>query len=73
MSAPVSIGLIGAGIMGERMLRAILAQSPELVRAAGIWDPSAEALARIASELPQVAQKPGAAAVSAARHRTSGA
>lgn len=66
MSAPVSIGLIGAGIMGERMLRAILAQSPELVHAAGIWDPSSEAMARIASELPQVAQMPDAAATIAA-------
>jgi predicted dehydrogenase len=66
MSEPVSIGLIGAGIMGERMLRAILAQSPELVRAAGIWDPSAEAMARIAGELPQVARMADAAAVIAA-------
>lgn len=66
MSEPVSIGLIGAGIMGERMLRAILAQSPEMVRAAGIWDPSGEAMARIAGELPQVAQMRDAAAVIAA-------
>lgn len=66
MSAPVSIGLIGAGIMGERMLRAILAQSPDLVRAAGIWDPSGEAMARIAGELPQVIQMSDAAAVIAA-------
>ncbi|WP_186417781.1 Gfo/Idh/MocA family oxidoreductase [Bosea sp. CS1GBMeth4] len=66
MSEPVSIGLIGAGIMGERMLRAILAQPPGLVRAAGIWDPSAEAMARIAGELPQVARLADAAAVIAA-------
>ncbi len=66
MPAPVSIGLIGAGIMGERMLRAILGQPPELVRAAGIWDPSAPAMARIAAELPQVAPLPDAAAVIAA-------
>jgi predicted dehydrogenase len=66
MPDPVSIGLIGAGIMGERMLRAILAQSPELVRAAGIWDPSSEAMARIAGELPQVPRLADAAAVIAA-------
>jgi predicted dehydrogenase len=66
MSEPVSIGLIGAGIMGERMLRAILAQSPDLVRAAGIWDPSDEAMARMASELPEVARLADAAAVTAA-------
>ncbi|MGE7468095.1 Gfo/Idh/MocA family protein [Bosea sp. NPDC003192] len=66
MPQPVSIGLIGAGIMGERMLRAILAQSPDLVRAAGIWDPSGEAMARIAGELPHVAQQLDAASVIAA-------
>lgn len=52
--APLSIGIIGAGIMGERMLRAILDQSPELVRVAGIWDPSTEALARLKIALPAV-------------------
>lgn len=66
MPAPVSIGIIGAGIMGERMLRAMLDQAPDLVRAAGIWDPSAEAMARIARELPQVAALKDAAAVIAA-------
>jgi predicted dehydrogenase len=66
MPEPVSIGLIGAGIMGERMLRAILAQPPELVRAAGIWDPSAEAIGRMARELPQVPRLADAAAVIAA-------
>ncbi|WP_332685386.1 Gfo/Idh/MocA family protein [Bosea sp. (in: a-proteobacteria)] len=66
MPAPVSIGIIGAGIMGERMLRAMLDQTPDLVRAAGIWDPSPEAMARIAHELPQVAALRDAAAVIAA-------
>lgn len=66
MPVPVSIGIIGAGIMGERMLRAVLDQSPDLVRATGIWDPSPEAMARIARELPQVAPLADAAAVIAA-------
>jgi len=66
MSAPVSIGFIGAGIMGERMLRAVLDQAPDLVRATGIWDPSAQAMARIGQELPQVAALGDAAAVIAA-------
>ncbi|WP_291645585.1 Gfo/Idh/MocA family oxidoreductase [Bosea sp. (in: a-proteobacteria)] len=66
MSAPVSIGIIGAGIMGERMLRAVLDQSPDLVRAAGIWDPAAEAMGRIGKELPQVAMLDGADSVIAA-------
>lgn len=50
----ISIGLIGAGIMGERMLNAILAQPPGIVRAAGIWDPSSTAMARIAAAHPDV-------------------
>lgn len=66
MSAPVSIGIIGAGIMGERMLRAVLDQSPDLVRAAGIWDPSPEAMARIGKELPQIVALSEPAAVIAA-------
>jgi predicted dehydrogenase len=65
-NASLSIGIIGAGIMGERMLRAILDQSPELVRVAGIWDPSTEALARLKAALPAVAQLPDAAALIAA-------
>jgi len=66
MTEPVSIGLIGAGIMGERMLRAILAQPPGTVRAAGIWDSSDAALARIREALPEVALFPDAAAAIAA-------
>lgn len=64
--APLSIGIIGAGIMGERMLRAILDQSPELVRVAGIWDPSVEALARLKTALPEIAFMPDPAALIAA-------
>lgn len=48
----VTIGIIGAGIMGERMLRAALEQASDLVRVTGIWDPSAEALARIGGLAP---------------------
>ena len=43
----VNIGVIGAGIMGERMLRAALEQASDFVRVTGVWDPSVEALARI--------------------------
>ncbi len=63
---PISLGLIGAGIMGERMLRAALDQPATALRVAGIWDPSAEAVARIGAALPAVAQKPDAAALIAA-------
>ncbi|MCZ0734289.1 Gfo/Idh/MocA family protein [Phreatobacter sp. AB_2022a] len=62
----VSIGIIGAGIMGERLLRAILDQPAELVTAAGIWDPSAAAMARMEAALPAVPRLADAAAVVAA-------
>ena len=42
----VAIGIIGAGIMGERLLGAILQQGPALVQACGIWDPSPDAMRR---------------------------
>lgn len=59
----LSIGIIGAGIMGERMLRAVLDQPPGLLRVSGIWDPSEEAMARIAAALPDIPRLPGAAAL----------
>ena len=40
----VAIGIIGAGIMGERLLTAILQQDPGLVQARGIWDPAPAAM-----------------------------
>ena len=51
----ITLGVIGAGIMGERMLRAALEQASELVRVTGIWDPSAAALARIGALAPHAA------------------
>ncbi len=59
----ISIGLIGAGIMGERLLRAILDQSPDLLQVSGIWDPSPQARARMAATFPAVAQLPDAQAL----------
>jgi predicted dehydrogenase len=50
----LSIGIIGAGIMGQRFLRGILEPGAEIARAAGIWDPSAEAMAHIAEACPGV-------------------
>lgn len=66
MPAPVTIGIIGAGIMGERLLRAILDQPAETMRVAGIWDPSTEAMLRIAAALPAVPRQPDALALIAA-------
>ena len=67
MSAtPISLGLIGAGIMGERMLRAALDQPATALWVSGIWDPSTDAMARIGAELPSVAHQSDAAALIAA-------
>ncbi len=51
---PVHFGTIGFGIMGERLLRAALAHDPATLTLAGAWDPAADAMARLAGELPQV-------------------
>ena len=66
MTTGVAIGVIGAGIMGEGLMTAILAQDRGLVRAAGLWDPSAEAMARMARTFPDVPRLADAAAVIAA-------
>ena len=57
----VAIGIIGAGIMGERMLNAILQQDPARVHACGLWDPAPAALQRMRNSFPQVAQAGDAA------------
>lgn len=62
----LSIGIIGAGIMGERLLGAILQQTPDLWRVAGIWDPAPAALERVAGSFPDVPRLAEAAAVVAA-------
>ena len=51
----ITLGIIGAGIMGERMLRAALEQAADTVRVTGIWDPSPTALARLAALAPHAA------------------
>lgn len=61
--APVRLGIIGYGIMGERLLRAALNHDPAVLTVAGVWDPSAAAMNRLKSELPQVRQIESAAAV----------
>lgn len=62
----VAIGIIGAGIMGERLIGAILQQDPELVHACGLWDPSPEAMRRMEKTFPDVPRMRDAAAVIAA-------
>jgi predicted dehydrogenase len=62
----VAVGIIGAGIMGERLLNAILQQDPDLLHPCGIWDPAPEAMQRMASAFPAVPRLADAAAVIAA-------
>ncbi|UPG71143.1 Gfo/Idh/MocA family oxidoreductase [Roseomonas gilardii subsp. gilardii] len=57
----VRLGIIGAGIMGERLLRAAAGQDRVLVT--GLWDPAPEAVARLGAELPGTPFQPSAAAV----------
>ncbi|MHB2211652.1 Gfo/Idh/MocA family oxidoreductase [Methylobacterium sp. CM6257] len=64
--APLALGIIGAGIMGERLLNAIHAAPDSPVRIAAIWDPVPEALARIGAAFPAVPRVADAAAVVAA-------
>lgn len=55
----INLGIIGAGIMGERMARAALEQAKDTVAVTGIWDPSAAAMARIAAACPGIPAQPG--------------
>ena len=48
----IGFGIIGAGIMGERMLRAALEHATDSVTIAGLWDPSPTARTRLDASLP---------------------
>jgi predicted dehydrogenase len=62
----VAIGIIGAGIMGERLLNAIRQQDPNLLHACGIWDPAPAAMQRMERTFPEVPRLADAAAIVAA-------
>jgi predicted dehydrogenase len=62
----VAIGIIGAGIMGERLLNAIQRQESGLLHACGIWDPAPAAMQRMERTFPEVPRPADAAAVIAA-------
>lgn len=66
MDNRIAIGIIGAGIMGERLLNAIVQQAPETLRISGIWDPAHAAMGRISARFPQVRACADAATVMAA-------
>ena len=42
----LGIGVIGAGIMGERALRALAEHAADVARVTGVWDQNPAALAR---------------------------
>jgi predicted dehydrogenase len=62
----LALGIIGAGIMGERLLNAIHGTAESPVRVAAIWDPAPEVLARVAAAFPAVPRAADSAAVVAA-------
>lgn len=67
MTAPVALGIVGFGIMGERLLRAALDAPPSQIRLAGVWDPSPAAIERlrgIAPDVPVLASAEAAVAAS---------
>jgi predicted dehydrogenase len=50
----VNLGIIGYGIMGERLLRAAVNHDPDTLRVMAVWDPSDEAMQRLSREFPQI-------------------
>ena len=59
----IGLGIIGAGIMGERLLRAAQDQPTDAVHVTGIWDAAPAALDRIGGALPGAARAASAEAV----------
>lgn len=59
----LKLGVIGAGIMGERMLRAALEHARDLVSISGVWDAAPAALDRVADLLPNPARAGSASEV----------
>lgn len=62
----VALGLVGFGIMGERLLRAALNHDPAVIRPVAVWDPSPAAAARLKEIAPGLPMLGSAAAVIAA-------
>lgn len=52
MAERIGLGIIGFGIMGERLAR--FAAGHDEVRLVGVWDPSPDAAARLAAAIPGV-------------------
>ena len=65
----IRLGIIGAGIMGERLLRAALDHAGDAVHVAGIWDANGAALDRLGAAVPE--RKPAESAEAVIRVRTA--
>lgn len=46
------LSIIGFGVMGERLTRAVVDFDPTIVELAGVWDPSNTQMERLVAELP---------------------
>jgi predicted dehydrogenase len=66
MPAPIALGIIGFGIMGERLLRAALGHATEFATPVGVWDPAPGAATRLSTIAPAVPMLASAEAVIAA-------
>lgn len=62
----VRLGIIGCGIMGERIIRATRAQDPALIGLSALWDPDPAARERLLAEMPDLPFMDDAADVVAA-------
>jgi predicted dehydrogenase len=62
----VRLGIVGFGIMGERLLRAALAHDPGVIHPVAVWDPAPDAAARLAEVAPGLPMLGTAGAVIAA-------
>ena len=62
----VALGIVGFGIMGERLLRAALNHDAAVIRPVAVWDPSPAAAARLAEIAPGLPMLGSAAEVIAA-------
>jgi predicted dehydrogenase len=62
----IKLGILGAGIMGKRLLRAALDHAAEVVQVSGIWDPAEAARTRMAASFPGLTVAGSAAEVIAA-------
>lgn len=59
----IRLGVIGAGVMGERLLRAAAEQAADTVELSGVWDPAEAAITRVTAAVPDLRAHGSAAAL----------